>query len=60
VTTEALRDAYRTAKAMLRDEVVEPLDCEVCGERFTPTANVTARYCSNACRQRAYRQRRAG
>jgi hypothetical protein len=59
VTTQALRDAYRVAKEMGRHDVV-PRDCETCGERFTPTANATtARYCSNACRQRAYRRRQA-
>ena len=29
--------------------------CEVCGR---PTGNPRARYCSDACRQRAYRQRK--
>jgi predicted nucleic acid-binding Zn ribbon protein len=30
--------------------------CEVCGRRFTGV-RADARYCSNACRQTAYRQR---
>lgn len=30
--------------------------CSTCGETFTP-ARADARYCSSACRQRAYRQR---
>ena len=35
-----------------------PRDCEACGEPFAPT-RATARYCSNACRQSAYRERHA-
>ena len=35
-----------------------PRDCEACGEPFTPT-RVDARYCSQACRQDAYRERHA-
>jgi hypothetical protein len=31
--------------------------CEVCGRRFTGVRG-DARYCSNACRQTAYRQRK--
>jgi hypothetical protein len=31
--------------------------CEVCGRRFTGV-RADARYCSNACRQTAYRQRK--
>jgi hypothetical protein len=33
--------------------------CATCGRRFTG-ARADARYCSNACRQRAYRQRDGG
>jgi hypothetical protein len=33
--------------------------CDVCGERFTPKRS-DARYCSNACRQDAYRKRKLG
>jgi hypothetical protein len=32
------------------------LVCAMCGERFMP-ARSDARYCSNACRQRAWRLR---
>ena len=35
-----------------------PRDCEACGEPFAPT-RADARYCSNACRQDAYRERHA-
>ncbi len=31
-------------------------DCVTCGERFHPKTT-TARYCSDACRQKAYRDR---
>jgi len=39
---------------------IEPVtrDCETCGERFTPPRS-DGRYCSSACRQKAYRGRRA-
>ena len=36
-----------------------PTSCAGCGETFTP-ARSDARYCSGACRQRAYRQRNGG
>ena len=35
---------------------LEPRECEQCSETFEPTRS-DARYCSSACRQRAYRQR---
>ena len=35
-----------------------PRDCEACAEPFAPP-RAGARYCSNACRQRAYRERLA-
>ena len=38
---------------------VAPRTCEACGVEFTPR-RTDARYCSNACRQDAYRQRKAG
>src|SRR5690606_4489879 len=34
-------------------------DCQTCGERFTPPRS-DGRYCSPACRQKAYRRRRGG
>jgi hypothetical protein len=37
----------------------EPTTCEVCEEEFTPK-RADARYCSNACRQDAYRKRKLG
>jgi transposase len=33
--------------------------CDVCGEEFTPKRS-DARYCSNSCRQDAYRKRKLG
>ena len=33
-----------------------PIDCATCGKPFTPQ-RAYARYCSNACRQKHYRQR---
>ena len=33
------------------------LDCEICGERFEAQRS-TAKYCSGACRQEAYRERK--
>lgn len=35
------------------------LECDGCGQTFSAIRS-DARYCSSACRQRAYRQRRAG
>lgn len=32
-------------------------DCETCGERFAAQRS-TAKYCSGACRQEAYRERK--
>jgi hypothetical protein len=46
--------------ARIRKRVqVGPRDCQVCGESFTPKRG-DARFCSNACRQDAYRKRRLG
>ena len=39
-----------------RRVVHQPRLCDGCGESFTPTRS-DARFCSNACRQRAYRER---
>jgi hypothetical protein len=46
------------APAQLMDQLPEPFkqSCEACGQTFVPERR-SARYCSNACRQRAYRQR---
>lgn len=48
---------HETEKAARR-VVHEPIACEQCGAAFVP-ARVPAAYCSNACRQRAYRRRGA-
>jgi hypothetical protein len=37
----------------------QPVSCARCEETFVPTRS-DSRYCSNACRQRAYRQRQTG
>jgi hypothetical protein len=44
---------------VLRREHAErdPRPCECCGENFTPT-RVDGIYCKDACRQKAYRQRK--
>lgn len=51
---EAARKAADT-KAWLSDKIV----CECCGEEFgRPRSQGLRMYCSNACKQKAYRQRR--
>jgi hypothetical protein len=50
------RCAERARNARRRKSTPKP--CETCGETFTPI-RADANYCSNACRQRAYRQRKA-
>jgi hypothetical protein len=46
-----------------RDPVTDsrpaPRACEVCGETFRPRRRSNARICKNACKQAAYRRRRA-
>jgi hypothetical protein len=32
--------------------------CEVCGKQFSSASRRRARYCSEACRSKAYRQRK--
>lgn len=32
--------------------------CVICGTKFQPTYGVSNFYCSNACKQKAYRQRK--
>jgi hypothetical protein len=46
--------SVRTKRALHR-----PRTCAVCGGSFEPRQS-NARTCSSACRQRAYRERRAG
>jgi endogenous inhibitor of DNA gyrase (YacG/DUF329 family) len=48
------RRAYRQA----HKPEPEPTDCVACGERVD-VRRADARYCSNACRQKAYRTRKA-
>lgn len=55
--SENCRRAFQRAKARAKRGTPER-DCEGCGERFTPTRS-DARYCSPACKQRAYRGRAA-
>jgi hypothetical protein len=56
-TTPYTRPIYCSKEC--RDAPVAVLKrCESCGKRFTPTRS-DAKTCSSACRQRAYRARRA-
>jgi hypothetical protein len=57
ITTCSRRCSERVA-AERRRVKREARQCEVCDEEFTP-ARSDARYCSNACRQDAYRKRKA-
>lgn len=41
------------------DSSVSPRACEVCGGTFTPRRRSNARLCGPACKQKAYRRRRA-
>jgi hypothetical protein len=47
------------ADAIARRVEQDERECAVCGEAFTPTRS-DARFCSNACRQDAYRKRKLG
>jgi hypothetical protein len=51
------RDIYRQIRNARNAEAREK-PCEVCGERFTATRR-DAKTCSAACKQKAYRQRKA-
>lgn len=51
----ALAVRRRTGRAALRDGQI----CDVCGDDFDPPRS-DARYCSNRCRQKAYRARKNG
>lgn len=58
--SERCRDRLRSARrAAAAAEERAGRTCEACGDPFTPR-RADARYCSNACRQDAYRQRKAG
>ena len=48
-------DFYRR-KRQEREEARADTECLACGALFTPK-RIGARYCSNACRQKAYRER---
>lgn len=50
---DAQLEANRAARLQARSDLV----CETCGASFTPGRS-DGRYCGDACRQRAYRQRR--
>jgi hypothetical protein len=50
-----IKELIRTLSALVGD--VSTRNCEECGVSYVPTRN-DSRYCSNACRQRAYRRRR--
>ena len=47
---------YAKQRREQRAERRENITCEICGEAFTPK-RADAKYCSPACRQRAYRER---
>jgi hypothetical protein len=51
-------DCWRERVNRRRRVAREPRDCAACGRSFTPTRRDAA-YCSSACRQNAYRRRRA-
>jgi hypothetical protein len=57
--SDRCRDIVRAAAARdRRRDALEERPCEDCGELFEPR-RADARYCSAACRQRAYRSRAA-
>jgi hypothetical protein len=58
ITTCSRRCSERVAAERRRVQHDER-ECAVCSERFTPK-RVDVRYCSNACRQDAYRKRKLG
>ena len=48
--------AFRRMKRQEREDARADTECLTCGALFTPK-RAGARYCSNACRQKAYRDR---
>lgn len=56
--TRACEIAARTGRRRLARQLARQRRCETCGDAFTAPRQ-DACYCSPACRQRAYRQRRA-
>lgn len=56
-TPECKRERkYRAAREKRREERTD-LKCQECGDTFTPDRS-DAKYCSAACKQRAYRKRK--
>jgi hypothetical protein len=55
----AMGDKQISVTPPLRRVVRQERSCAVCGETFTPP-RCDGRYCSSACRQRAYRGRKVG
>jgi hypothetical protein len=53
------RAEWRQKGRVQRGTDCGPRACETCGTTFTPTRS-DGRYCSSACRQKAYRQRGQG
>ena len=56
-TDECGELARRERRDRTRDRIARP--CDACGDTFTPPRS-DGRYCSSACRQKAYRRRKAG
>jgi endogenous inhibitor of DNA gyrase (YacG/DUF329 family) len=50
------RRETRALKRAERERVRKPQRCKVCGTLLLDQVRTTLRYCSNACRQRAYRR----
>lgn len=59
VCDDRCRHEAQLARQRERRAAERRTDCAECGETFTP-ARSDAKYCSGACRQRAYRKRKAG
>ena len=53
---QCMRPAQMNRGKRIRLERRQNTVCECCGKEFTP-ARYGAKYCSNACRQKAYRNR---
>lgn len=52
------RETERIAAHRLAQKAAMVRDCPVCGRRFTPD-RLDVKHCSHACKQKAYRVRRA-
>jgi endogenous inhibitor of DNA gyrase (YacG/DUF329 family) len=53
---QADRNERRREQRHDRKPISKPIKCARCGKRVPPERS-TRRYCSDACRQQAYRQR---